>query len=176
MQAFLVPARFFARGPPDFSYVKRETRSKEDAERWCFGVSLRFFGFAKKGIWNAGRRRAVTSAPWLVRRCLPRDPQRVRAGEEAARLPAFHHGSSQGVLLSLGAIRARLRGRTRQKGRGYPADGHCHFQRRTSHAGRNAGGHDARTAREQVASLPAGSASRPAAAICLRDAVPYRAR
>ncbi len=59
---------------------------------------------------------------------------------------------------------------------GYDRRLDLHFQRRTSHAGRNAGGHDARTAREQVASLPAGSASRPAAAICLRDAVLHRAR
>src|SRR5580692_7793227 len=48
-----------------------------------------------------------------------------------------------------------------------------HFQRRTSHAGRNAGRHDARTARERVASPPAGSASRPAAAVCLRGGVLY---
>ena len=52
----------------------------------------------------------------------------------------------------------------RPRGGGHSADGSPHFQRRTSHAGRNAGRHDARTARERVASPPAGSASRPTAA------------
>ena len=49
---------------------------------------------------------------------------------------------------SLGAIRARFRGQTVQGGGGAPP-ATAHFQRRTSHAGRNAGRHDARTAREQ---------------------------
>ncbi len=72
---------------------------------------------------------------------------------------------------SLGAIRARLRGQDRQRGGGHSADSQAHIQRRTSHAGRNAGRHDARTARERAANPPAGSASRPTAAICLRSGV-----
>jgi hypothetical protein len=40
-----------------------------------------------------------------------------------ARLPAFHHGSAQGVCGPLVTIRARLRGQTVESGGGHSADG-----------------------------------------------------
>ncbi len=161
--------------PPNFSYVKRETRSEEDAERWWLRCFSSLFGFAKKGIWNAGRRRAATSAPWLVRRCLPRDPRRVRDGEEAARLPAFHHGSSQGVLLSLGAIRARLRG-----GFANAADMTAGLAATSSDAPRTPvvmpAGMMPGPPGSEVASPARGLRLSPRRPICLRDDVLYRAR
>jgi hypothetical protein len=65
-----------------------------------------------------------------------------------ARLPAFHHGSSQGVYRPLvrsgpGFVDSPSKGRGSLRRRA------THFQRCTPHAGHSAGRHDARTAREQ---------------------------
>jgi hypothetical protein len=135
----------------------REARSgsRRNREGWLASVSLSAFSVSPKikRIWNAGRRRAdlrtlgCGAVPWGT-----------------ARLPA-HHGSSQGVCGPLVRSGPGFVGKP-SKGRGSLRRRPDHFQRRTSHAGRNAGRHDARTARERVASPPAGSASRPAAAVC----------
>ena len=65
-----------------------------------------------------------------------------------ARLPAFHHGSAQGVCSPLVRSGPGFVGKP-SKGRGSLRRRPAHFQRRTSHAGRSAGRHDARTARER---------------------------
>jgi hypothetical protein len=74
-----------------------------------------------------------------------------------ARLPAFHHGSCQGEYLipkarpGPGFVVTASTGRASRRRR-YP-----HFQRCTPRSGRSAGRHDARTARERIATPPAGT-------------------
>ena len=182
-----VPARGFACGPPDLSHMKREAGAKRTARggwprclpslfpfrrRHCerqrsnpVSISSSLDRFVSsflamtKRIWNAGRRRADLRT--LGCGAVPRG---------TARLPAFHHGSSQEVCGPLVRSGPGFVGKP-SKGRGSLRRRPTHFQRRTSHAGRNAGRHDARTARERVANPPAGSASRPTAAVCLRGGV-----
>ncbi len=185
-----VPARGFARGAPDFGHVTRlrslcelrrvlsppkrgarrpEARSgsKRSGEGWLASLSLFAFPVSPKAkrIWNAGRRRDRN-----LRTFCGAAPPPEREG--TARLPAFHRGSCQGVCSPLVRSGPGFVGEP-SKGRGSLRRRPDHFQRRTSHAGRNAGRHDARTARERVASPPAGSAPRPTAAICLRGGVLY---
>jgi hypothetical protein len=184
-----VPARAFACGPPDLSHVKRESGSKKSGEGWLASpclfafpvspVSLRaaakqssltflglwiasFLAMTNERIWNAGRRRAVTSAPFTVRRRPLNGRVRLAFRRSTTALPKgcvvpwCDPGQASWMLCQRGGYDRRLR---------------THFQRRTPHTGRNAGRHDARTAREQVASPPAGTASRPTAAACLRGGV-----
>ncbi len=147
--------------------LEARSGSETNGEGWLASLSLFAFPVSPKPkrIWNAGRRRALN-----LRTCYGAAPP--PEWERAARLPAFHHGSSQGVCSPLVRSGPGFVGKP-SKRRGSLRRRPDHFQRRTSHAGRNAGRHDARTARERVASPPAGSASRPAAAICLRGGVLY---
>ena len=150
-----LPARAFACGPPDLSHVKRTGAKRTPRGGWPRCLSSLFPFRQKYKGYGTPEDAGPTSAPWGA--ALP--PER----EGAARLPAFHHGSSQGVCGPLVRSGPGFVGRP-SKGRGSLRRRPDHFQRRTSHAGRNAGRHDARTARERVASPPAGSASRPTAA------------
>jgi hypothetical protein len=121
-----------------------------------------FLAMTNERIWNAGRRRAVTSAPFTVRRRPLNGRVRLAFRRSTTALPKgcvvpwCDPGQASWMLCQRGGYDRRLR---------------THFQRRTPHTGRNAGRHDARTAREQVASPPAGTASRPTAAVCLRGGV-----
>ncbi len=65
-----------------------------------------------------------------------------------ARLPAFHHGSCQGVCLVPWCGPGQVSWANPSKRRGSLRRRPDHFQRRTSHAGHSAGRHDARTTRE----------------------------
>ena len=147
--------------------MKREAGAKRTARGgwprcplFAFPVSPKI-----KRIWNAGRRRGLTSAPVTVRRCPLNGRGQLAFRRSTTALP-------KGCVVPW-CDPGQVSWANRRKRRGSLRRRSAHFQRRTSHAGRNAGRHDARTARERVASPPAGSASRPAAAVCLRGGVLY---
>jgi hypothetical protein len=159
------PSRAAARPPHD------DGSSYEQAAPNCCGAILYGSLPANKGKRNAGRR--VVHEPMRKRRT-------GRATKKAAcAAPPLRARSPAGVpprLCPRGVVvpwcdPGQVSWESPSRGGGHSADGRTHIQRRTSHAGHNAGGHDARTAREQGASLPAGSASRPTAAVCLRGGV-----
>ena len=101
----------------------------------------------EKGKRNAGKRTVVSPAPNGCGRATDKAACAALSALGRARLPAFHHGSCQGVCSPLVRPGPGFVGKP-SKGRGSLRRRPDHFQRRTSHAGRNAGRHDARTARE----------------------------
>ena len=143
---------------------KREAGANRTVRGGALPCPFRFLlRFKNERIWNAGKTLGRNLRTFY--RAAP-SPER----EGTARLAAFHHGSCQGVCGPLVRSGPGFVGRA-IKGRGSLRRRSPHFQRRTPHPSHNAGRHDARTAREQVASLPAGSAPRPTAAVCRRDGV-----
>ena len=127
------------------SEIRVRSRSLQCPSR----VSLRSTQATKerKGKRNAGRRTVVSPAPNGCGRATDKAACAALSALGRARLPAFHHGSCQGVCRPLVRPGPGFVGKP-SKRRGSLRRRPDHFQRRTSHAGRNAGGHDARTARE----------------------------
>ena len=121
----------------------------ERATTSCCGATLRGSPPADKR--EAERRQTRAVPPARIRRAGRATEGAACAAPSAigrARLPAFHLGSSQGVCGPLVRSGPGFVGKP-SKGRGSLRRRSDHFQRRTSHAGRNAGRHDARTARER---------------------------
>jgi hypothetical protein len=92
-----------------------------------------------------------------------------------ARLPAFHHGSCQGEYLIPKARPGPGFVVTASTGRASRRRCRTHLQRCTPHAGHSAGRHDARTARERIATPPAGTDLAPTPGYACRTR-PYWAR
>ena len=107
------------------------------------------------------KRRKAQSSHWprgLNKRCrLPRPARGSALFSGRARLPALHRGSDRSAL-TLGSAQAALHATKRMRALPAPS---IALKRSTSHAGRNAGGDDARTARERLAKPPAGTALAP---------------
>jgi len=171
--SFLIPARALACGAPDLSHMKREAGAKRTARGgWPRCLSSLFpFRQNHKG-YGTPEDAGPTSAPWGAALPPPCPSPACGGGNGRGQL-AFRRSTT---ALPKGCVvpwcdPGQVSWANRPRGGGHSADGSPHFQRRTSHAGRNAGRHDARTARERVTSPPAGSASRPAAAVCLRGGV-----
>jgi hypothetical protein len=107
------------------------------------------------------KRRKAQSSHWPRRpnkRCrLPRPARGSALFSGRARLPALHRGSDRSAL-TLGSAQAALHATKRMRALPAPS---IALKRSTSHAGRNAGGDDARTARERLAKPPAGTTLAP---------------
>ena len=126
-----------------------EPSNPERATTSCCGATL--CGSLPANKREAERRQTRAVPPARIRRAGRATEGAACAAPSAigrARLPAFHHGSSQGVCGPLVRSGPGFVDRP-SKGRGSLRRRPGHFQRRTSHAGRNAGRHDARTARER---------------------------
>jgi hypothetical protein len=80
------PARTLACGPPNLSHVKREAGANRAGKRWWPRCLCWLFRFAKRR--KMERRKTQGTLRTLGCGAVPRG---------TARLPAFHHGSSQGV-------------------------------------------------------------------------------
>jgi len=122
-------------------------------------ISLRFIRATKKENKEAERRQThcrqsrTSGCGRATERSACADPSAVGR----ARLPAFHHGSCQGEYLIPKARPGPGFVDTASTGRASRRRRRTHFQRCTPRSGRNAGRHDARTARGQIATPPAGT-------------------
>jgi hypothetical protein len=160
----LLPARALACGGPDFSHVKREAGANGAGKRWWPRCLCLLSCFAERR--KMERRKTQGTPPHLAVRRRPlwgrlAFRRSTTALPKGCVVPWCDPGQASWGLCQRGGYDRRL----------------CpHIQRRTPHAGHSAGRHDARTARERVASPPAGTASRPDLAACLRKAVLHWAR
>ena len=155
-----VPARALACRSPDLSHVPRlrslcelrrvlsppkrgarrsEARSgsKKSGEAVVASLSLFAFPVSRKikRIWNGGRRRSLTSAPVTVRRRPLNGRGQLAFRRSTTALP-------KGCVVPW-CDPGQVSWANRRKRRGSLRRRSAHFQRRTSHAGRNAGRHDA---------------------------------